>query len=171
MHRLLPFGQILLCFAHFGANHNLYMYFHQQPPSLPMHTLKETMAVEAARNAAKEAYVGTDEATMAVLAQVAEGVARVAEERVSWEVAVAEARGRQYSERNGTNEYSRTFTEQVNAWMEGTFPERDALVVSRTPMLYRQIGLGDLPMTINQEHVDYIVNAQRMQTITWAMSG
>ncbi len=52
---------------------------------------------EAARSAAEEAYVGTDEATRAMLAQVAEGVARVAEERVSWEVAVSEAERRQYS--------------------------------------------------------------------------
>ena len=56
---------------------------------------------EAAQNVATEAYVGTNEETRAVMSQVAEGVARVAEERVRWEVAVAEAESRQYSERNG----------------------------------------------------------------------
>ena len=58
-------------------------------------------------------------------------------------------------------DYSKSFAEQVDDWKNGNFPAGDSLLVGRTPELYRQIGLGDLPMTINQKHVGYIVNGTK----------
>ena len=74
-------------------------------------------------------------------------------EDVSWPV--------QYSNRQGGYDYSVGFEQQVEDWKNGNLPVGDSLVVGRTPRLYRQIGLGNLPMTINQTHVDYIVNGTK----------
>lgn len=67
---------------------------------------------------------------------------------------------KQYSMR-GKYDYSKSFEKQVDDWKNGNFPTGDSLLVGRTPELYRQIGMGDLPMTINQTHVDYIVNGTK----------
>ncbi len=69
----------------------------------------------------------------------------------------------QFSLRNsdGKYDYSKSFAEQVDDWKNGNFPTGDSLLVGRTSELYRKIGLGDLPMTINQKHVDYIVNGTK----------
>ena len=80
------------------------------------------------------------------------------------------AKGRQASERkqyaldleqDSHYDYSKPFREQVEDWKNGKIPERDALLVGRTPEVLRQIGLSDLPMTFNQAHVDYAVNGTK----------
>ena len=58
-------------------------------------------------------------------------------------------------------DYSKPFAEQVDDWMAGQIPPRDTLLIGRTPLLYRQIGLSDVPMTIDQTHLDYMVNGTK----------
>ena len=71
---------------------------------------------------------------------------------------------RQYAldlEQDGHYDYSKSFAEQVADWQNGKFPKNDALLVGRTPEVFRRIGLNDLPMTMNQTHVDYAVNGTK----------
>lgn len=58
-------------------------------------------------------------------------------------------------------DYSKSFAEQVEDWQNGKFPKNDALLVGRTPEVFRRIGLNDLPMTMNRTHVDYAVNGTK----------
>ena len=58
-------------------------------------------------------------------------------------------------------DYSKPFAEQVDDWMAGRIPQYDTLLIGRTPLLYRQIGLSDVPMTIDQKHLDYMVNGTK----------
>ena len=58
-------------------------------------------------------------------------------------------------------DYSKPFAEQVDDWMAGRTPQYDTLLIGRTPLLYRQIGLSDVPMTIDQTHLDYMVNGTK----------
>ena len=58
-------------------------------------------------------------------------------------------------------DYSKSFAEQVEDCQNGKFPKNDALLVGRTPEVFRRIGLNDLPMTMNQTHVDYAVNGTK----------
>ncbi len=62
---------------------------------------------------------------------------------------------------DGHYDYSKSFAEQVEDWQNGKFPKNDALLVGRTPEVFRRIGLNDLPMTMNQTHVDYAVNGTK----------
>ena len=64
-------------------------------------------------------------------------------------------------EQDGHYDYSKSFAEQVEDWQNGKFPKNDALLVGRTPEVFRRIGLNDLPMTMNQTHVDYAVNGTK----------
>lgn len=50
-------------------------------------------------------------------------------------------------------DYARTFAEQVEDFIEGKLPERDTLLMGRTPTIFQKIGLGDLPMTMDQTHL------------------
>ena len=77
--------------------------------------------------------------------------------------AAKEAR-RQYAldlQQDSHYDYSKSFAEQVEDWQNGKFPKNDALLVGRTPEVFRRIGLNDLPMTMNQTHVDYAVNGTK----------
>lgn len=77
--------------------------------------------------------------------------------------AAKEAR-RQYAldlQQDSHYDYSKSFAEQVEDWQNGRFPKNDALLVGRTPEVFRRIGLNDLPMTMNQTHVDYAVNGTK----------
>ena len=58
-------------------------------------------------------------------------------------------------------DYSKPFAEQVDDWMAGRTPQYDTLLIGRTPLLYRQIGLSDVPMTIDQTHLDYMINGTK----------
>ena len=58
-------------------------------------------------------------------------------------------------------DYSKPFAEQVDDWMAGQTPQYDTLLIGRTPLLYRQIGLSDVPMTIDQTHLDYMINGTK----------
>ena len=58
-------------------------------------------------------------------------------------------------------DYSKPFREQVEDWQAGKIPRRDSLIVGRTPEVFRKIGLSDVPMTFDQRHTDYAVNAAK----------
>lgn len=57
----------------------------------------------------------------------------------------------------GNYDYSKSFAEQVDDWKAGRIPKNDTLIVGPTPLLYQQIGLSALPMTIDQTHVGYVL--------------
>lgn len=111
------------------------------------------------------------------LTEIRDGVERyVGNIQKIWDNALVEAAGRKteaetatkgdetelkYQQRSGSYNYAKPFEEQVDDWLRGDFPSNDALLLGRTPELYRKIGLGDLPMTINQTHVDYVVNGTK----------
>ena len=50
-------------------------------------------------------------------------------------------------------DYSTPFIQQVDDLLEGKIPERDALVIGKTPDVLKNIGFSNLPMTINTEHI------------------
>ena len=50
-------------------------------------------------------------------------------------------------------DYSTPFIQQVDDLLEGKIPERDALVIGKTPEVLKNIGFSNLPMTINTEHI------------------
>lgn len=58
-------------------------------------------------------------------------------------------------------DYSKSFGEQVDDWLAGKIPRVDTLLIGGTPHLYQQIGLSALPMTIDQTHIDYMVNGTK----------
>ena len=59
-----------------------------------------------------------------------------------------------------TNVDSDIFSKQVDEVVNGTFPERDMLVVSQnTPQVLQNIGLNNLPITMTQKHLNTIMNS------------
>jgi hypothetical protein len=50
-------------------------------------------------------------------------------------------------------DYSTPFIQQVDDLLEGKIPKNDALVIGGTPDVLKNIGLSNLPMTINTEHI------------------
>lgn len=55
-------------------------------------------------------------------------------------------------------DYSKPFEQQIEDLDGELIPQDNALVMGGTPKVLQDIGLADLPLTINQEHVDYAVN-------------
>ena len=63
--------------------------------------------------------------------------------------------------KNGSYDFSKSFAQQIDDWIAGRFPKGDALVLGDTPEVLQKIGLDNLPMTINQKHVGYVVNGTK----------
>ena len=61
----------------------------------------------------------------------------------------------------GGYDFSKSFAQQIDDWIAGRFPKGDALVLGDTPEVLQKIGLDNLPMTINQKHVGYVVNGTK----------
>lgn len=55
-------------------------------------------------------------------------------------------------------DYSKSFSEQIDDYKNGLIPQYDTLIVGRTPEVLKKIGFNDLPITINQAHVEYMLN-------------
>ncbi len=55
-------------------------------------------------------------------------------------------------------DYTKSFEEQIEDFKKGKIPQNDTLLVGGTPKVLQKIGFNALPITINQEHVDYILN-------------
>ncbi len=68
------------------------------------------------------------------------------------------------SSNRGQYDYSRTWEEQIADLRSGKLPERDTLLLGRTPLLYRQMGLSDLPMVMTREHVQYMFDGKLNNT-------
>lgn len=62
---------------------------------------------------------------------------------------------------NAKYDFTKPFYEQVKDWKAGVFPQRDSLMLGVTPEVFQKIGFNALPMTINQEHVDYALNGTK----------
>lgn len=61
----------------------------------------------------------------------------------------------------GVYDYSKSFAEQIADYEAGKIPERDSLLVGRTPEVFRKIGMSDLPVTINQQHIEYALHGTK----------
>lgn len=61
----------------------------------------------------------------------------------------------------GGYDFSKSFAQQIDDWIAGRFPKGDALVLGDTPEVLQKIGLDNLPMTINQKHIDYVLNGTK----------
>lgn len=59
---------------------------------------------------------------------------------------------------NTAYDYTKPFADQIDDYKSGNIPARDSLVVSGTPEILQKIGFNALPVTINQTHVNYILN-------------
>ena len=74
----------------------------------------------------------------------------------------AEAKGQggdvQYSLKTSAYDFTKPFADQVDDFDSNTFPLRDTPLLGRTPELLRQIGISDLPMILDQTHLDYMLN-------------
>ena len=78
----------------------------------------------------------------------------------------AESEARESGQKNSYSsaasyDFSKPFSDQVDDWVAGKFPEKDTLVVGPTPQVFLNIGFNKLPVTINQTHVDYAVNGTK----------
>lgn len=60
-----------------------------------------------------------------------------------------------------TYDHTKPFSEQLDDWAKGLVPQNDSLTVGATPKVLQQIGFNPLPVTINQEHIDYAVNGTK----------
>lgn len=58
-------------------------------------------------------------------------------------------------------DYSRSFSQQIDDYVAGKFPERDTFVLGKTPDIFQKVGLSALPMTMDQIHVDYALNGTK----------
>ena len=62
--------------------------------------------------------------------------------------------------KNKKTKIDNTFATQIDEILNGTFPKRDMLVVSKnTPLILQKIGLKNLPITITQKHFETITKA------------
>lgn len=55
-------------------------------------------------------------------------------------------------------DYMKSFGEQLEDFKKGVFPERDTLLLGGTPRVLQKIGLPQIPMVINQQHVGAALN-------------
>lgn len=70
--------------------------------------------------------------------------------------AFADAGDMKYSDRPGKGDwydYSASFAQQVQDWLDNKIPQRDTLVVGRMPEVLRKIGFSDLPLVYDQKHM------------------
>ena len=54
-------------------------------------------------------------------------------------------------------DYSRTFAQQIDDWLDGKFPENDTFLVSSTPEVLQKIGFAKLPMSYDQKHMRQVL--------------
>lgn len=58
-------------------------------------------------------------------------------------------------------DYSKSFAEQIDDYVNGKIPKYDTLVVSKTPEVFQKIGLTPLPMTYGTGHLKEVLNGTK----------
>lgn len=58
-------------------------------------------------------------------------------------------------------DYSKSFAEQIDDYVNGKIPKYDTLVVGKTPEVFQKIGLTPLPMTYGTGHLKEVLNGTK----------
>lgn len=61
-------------------------------------------------------------------------------------------------DKNIPYDYTKSFAKQIEDYKKNKFPINDTFLVCATTEILKKIGLNALPITMNQEHLDYILN-------------
>ena len=124
--------------------------------------IRATLRKLGGKNAEARAMLEQDEKT---LQQIADHFDRVMIEvqavRESGTIETVQNGQVRLSQQNIWYDYSKSFADQVDDWINGQFPQRDTLVLGRTPEIFRQVGLSDIPFTMDQTHLDYAINGTK----------
>ncbi len=59
-------------------------------------------------------------------------------------------------------DYSKSFSEQIDDFKNGNFPNYDTLIVRGTPKVFQNIGLNALPMTFGTGHLQDVLNGTKI---------
>ena len=62
---------------------------------------------------------------------------------------------------NANYDFTKSFADQIDDYKRGIMPQRDTLIVSETPELWKKVGFNSLPVTVDQTHVDYALNRSK----------
>ena len=65
------------------------------------------------------------------------------------------------SRKSSNYDFAKPFYQQIEDYKSGAFPKRDSFLLGATPEVFQKIGFNALPMTINQQHVDYALNGTK----------
>lgn len=58
---------------------------------------------------------------------------------------------------DGKCDYSKPFAEQIDDWQNNAFPICDTFISGRTTDLWQRVDFAPLPVTLNQQHVGYML--------------
>ena len=59
---------------------------------------------------------------------------------------------------DGGYNFKKSFAQQLEDFEKGLFPQRDTLLIGKTPWILRKVGLASIPLTMDRTHVDYALN-------------
>lgn len=94
----------------------------------------------------------------AILDRFVAGVKAASENAAYTEKTTGEGGARMMARGSAYNyDFTKSFSEQIKDWKNGNFNYNDSLLIGKTPDVFLKIGLNALPVTINQEHIDYAV--------------
>lgn len=65
------------------------------------------------------------------------------------------------TETDSRYDYSKSFAEQIDDYVNGKIPNYDTLVVGKTPEVFQEIGLTPLPMTYGTGHLKEVLNGTK----------
>lgn len=65
------------------------------------------------------------------------------------------------TEADSRYDYSKSFAEQIDDYVNGKIPKYDTLVVGKTPEVFQEIGLTPLPMTYGTGHLKEVLNGTK----------
>ena len=65
------------------------------------------------------------------------------------------------TETDARYDYSKSFAEQIDDYVNGKIPKYDTLVVGKTPEVFQEIGLTPLPMTYGTGHLKEVLNGTK----------
>lgn len=107
-------------------------------------------------------YTADKSGLMNILKSSEKELATIMAEGLSENKAAESGEIAKYSKKNSNiYDYTKSFSEQIDDWIEGKIPKRDTLIVGKTPEVLQKIGFNALPVTINQTHIDYVINGTK----------